>query len=104
MGENEPRTGCLACAAEPARGTAAAGWLRACRARLTAPAARLGRRRGHGKRCNGEHARPAAPMRMLYAREVLLDRADDSWITAIGEKTKRVPEAKGGLERAGSDV
>ena len=33
-------------------------------------------------------------MRMLYEREVLFDRADDSWITGIGEKTKRVPEAK----------
>ncbi len=43
-------------------------------------------------------------MRMLYVHEVLFDRAEDSWITGIGEKTKRVPEAKGGLERAGSDV
>ncbi len=71
---------------------------------LTGSATRLWRRRGHGKRCNGEHARSAAPMRMLYVHEVLFDRAEDSWITGIGEKTKRVPEAKGGLERAGSDV
>jgi hypothetical protein len=34
---------------------------------------------------------------------VLLDRADDSRIAGIGEKTKRVPEAKGGLQRAGVD-
>jgi len=37
-------------------------------------------------------------------REVLFDRAGDSWITGIGQKTKRVPQAKGCLERAGSDV
>jgi hypothetical protein len=33
-------------------------------------------------------------------REMLLDRAMDGRITGIFEETKRVPEAKGGLQRA----
>jgi len=41
-------------------------------------------------------------MRLLQMREMLLDRADDSRIAGVGEQTKRVPEAKGGLERAGA--
>ena len=37
-------------------------------------------------------------------RQVLLDRAIDGGIARIGEQAKRVPEAKGGLQRAGADV
>jgi hypothetical protein len=37
-------------------------------------------------------------------RQVLLDRAIDGGITRIGEQAKRVPEATGGLQRAGADV
>src|ERR1700759_3369329 len=35
---------------------------------------------------------------------MLLDRADDSGISGVGEQAKRVPEAKGGLQRAGADL
>ena len=37
-------------------------------------------------------------------REVLVDGADDSGIAGILEETERVPEAKGGLQRAGVGV
>jgi hypothetical protein len=43
----------------------------------------------------------AGPLQM---RQVLLDRAIDGGIARIGEQAKRVPEAKGGLQRAGADV
>jgi hypothetical protein len=43
-------------------------------------------------------------MGLLWLGEVLFDRADDSRITGIGEKTKRMPEAKSGLQRAGADA
>src|ERR1035441_6504871 len=43
----------------------------------------------------------AGPLQM---RQVLLDRAIDSGIARIAEQTERVPEAKGGLQRAGADV
>jgi hypothetical protein len=35
---------------------------------------------------------------------MFVDRAEDSRITGIREQAKRVPEAKGGLQRAGADV
>ena len=40
----------------------------------------------------------------LQLRQVLLERAMDSGIARIGEQAKRVPEAEGGLQRAGADV
>src|SRR5258708_8169781 len=46
--------------------------------------------------------RAAASMRLLQVREMLLDRADDSGIAGVGEQAKPVPEAKGGLQRAGA--
>jgi hypothetical protein len=42
--------------------------------------------------------------RSLEGREVLFDRAGDSRITGIGEQTERMPQAEGGLERAGAQV
>jgi hypothetical protein len=43
------------------------------------------------------HSAWAGPLQM---RQVLLDRAIDGGIARIGEQAKRVPEAKGGLQRA----
>jgi hypothetical protein len=37
---------------------------------------------------------------MLEVRQLLLDRAGDGGVAGIGEQAKRVPEAKGGLQRA----
>ena len=35
---------------------------------------------------------------------MLFERTEDSGIAWIGKQAKRVPEAKGGLQRAGADV
>ena len=40
----------------------------------------------------------------LQIREVLPDRADNRGIAGLGEQAKRVPEAEGGLQRAGVGV